>query len=168
MKNRLLNLIAAPCGSDQQRLHLPDMHLEVVDGSFRQRQGRLGLCHVHIESIWKSSLTFGEDDETPRSSGHGRATEKQREAAAEIAIAALSFLADEQERLERFLAFSGLGPESLRAAARDPRFLGGVLDYVSGDESLLLAFAGDYGIDPQEIERARAALSGRPEDTGAG
>jgi hypothetical protein len=35
-----------------------------------------------------------------------------------------------------------------------------VLDYFAGDEALLVAFADHAGIDPGEIERARAALGG--------
>ena len=104
----------------------------------------------------------------PYSPGADRPTSKARaEAATELAIAALTFLAGETERLERFLALPGLGPQSLRAAAREPSFLLGVLDHVAGDESLLLAFATENGIDPEDIGRARAALAQRPGDTGA-
>src|ERR1700722_1893154 len=104
----------------------------------------------------------------PRPSGTYRsATQGREEAAAELAIAALGYLAGDEERLERFLALSGLGPESLRAAARDPSFLAGVLDHLTGDEALLVAFANESGIDPLDVERARVTLSGRPEDTGA-
>ncbi|HEY6258613.1 MAG TPA: DUF3572 domain-containing protein [Xanthobacteraceae bacterium] len=94
-------------------------------------------------------------------------SEGRKAAATELAIAALSFLAGEEERLARFLALTGLGPQSLRAAAREPGFLRGVLDYVAGDESLLLAFANETGIDPVDVERARGALVERPGDTGA-
>jgi Protein of unknown function (DUF3572) len=97
----------------------------------------------------------------------GAPAQDQKAAATELAIAALSFLAGERERLERFLALSGLGPESLRAAAREPSFLVGVLDHVAGEEALLFAFASEHGIDPQDVERARNALAGRSEDTGA-
>lgn len=90
-----------------------------------------------------------------------------QEAAAELAIAALAFLAGEPERLEPFLAQSGLGPQSLRAAAREPGFLLAVLDHVASDEDLLMAFANENGIDPLDVERARAALGPRPGDTGA-
>ena len=100
---------------------------------------------------------------TPRK---GIAPQRQ-EAAERLAIAALGFLAGERERIERFLALSGLGPESLRAAARDPRFLVGVLDHVASDEDLLLAFADERGIDPQEIDRARDVLAGPSGQTGA-
>ena len=37
-------------------------------------------------------------------------------------------------------------------------FLSGVLDHFSGNEPLLIAFAQHQGIDPTEVERARAAL----------
>lgn len=98
----------------------------------------------------------------------GKSTSKGNNAAAtELAIAALTFLAGETERLERFLALTGLGPQSLRAAAREPGFLLGVLDHVASDETLLLAFANENGIDPQDVERARAALAQGPGNTGA-
>jgi len=84
----------------------------------------------------------------------------KREAAEALAVAALSYLASEPEHLGRFLAASGIGPERIREAAREQRFLAGVLDHFAGDEALLLAFARDQGIDPAELERARAALGG--------
>jgi hypothetical protein len=82
----------------------------------------------------------------------------RREAAEALAVAALSYLASEPEHLGGFLAASGIGPTDIRAAARDPEFLAGVLDHFSANESLLIAFANDQDIDPGEIERARAAL----------
>jgi hypothetical protein len=85
--------------------------------------------------------------------------EGRRQAAEEFAIAALGFIAGEPERLGRFLALTGIGPESIRAAARAPNFLLGVLDHVASEESLLLAFAEHAGIDPAEVARARDALA---------
>src|SRR5262245_29035034 len=87
-------------------------------------------------------------------------SEAQREAAEALAIAALGFIAAEPERLGRFLTITGLGPDSIRAAARDPRFLAGVLDHVTGDEPLLRAFAAEHGIDPGEVTRARDMIAG--------
>jgi hypothetical protein len=97
----------------------------------------------------------------------GSSAKAGKPSADELAIAALGFLAADPERLARFLALTGLGPQSLRAAAREPGFLSGVLDHVASDESLLLAFAEENGIDPQVVERARAMLAGRRGDTGA-
>ena len=82
----------------------------------------------------------------------------RREAAETLAIAALGYLASEPEHLGQFLAVTGIGPDQIREAARDPSFLSGVLDHLSGDETLLVAFAQHAGIDPSEIERARGAL----------
>jgi hypothetical protein len=102
---------------------------------------------------------------TPRTRDVGLA--ERRRAAGELAIAALTFVAGEPDRFARFLASSGIGPETLRKAAREPGFLLGVLDHMASDEPLLLAFANENGIDPTEIERARSALAGATEDTGA-
>jgi Protein of unknown function (DUF3572) len=91
----------------------------------------------------------------------GKADRSQRQAAAEqLAIAALGFIAAEPERLGRFLAMTGIGPESIRDAAREPHFLAGVLDHVAGDERLLIAFAAESGIDPDAVMRARDMLVG--------
>ena len=84
----------------------------------------------------------------------------RRQAAEALAVAALSFLASEPEHLGGFLAATGVGPDQIRNAARDPSFLSGVLDHFSGNEPLLIAFAQQQGIDPTEIERARATLGG--------
>ena len=88
----------------------------------------------------------------------------RQQAAETLAVAALGFIAGEPERLGRFLALTGIGPETIRAAAREPNFLLGVLDHVAGDESLLLAFAEDSGISPDDVVRARDSLAhGRPQ-----
>jgi len=90
----------------------------------------------------------------------GKVKNVRRNAAEALAVAALSYLAAEPERLGPFLIASGIGPEQIRCAARELGFLAGVLDHFASDEQLLLAFARDQGIDPAEIERARFALGG--------
>ena len=84
-----------------------------------------------------------------------------REAAESLAVQALGYLAGEPERLGRFLALSGLGPETIRAAAGDPRFLAGVLEYIAGDEDLLVAFAAASGLSPDQVARAKTVLAGQ-------
>ncbi len=83
-----------------------------------------------------------------------------RQAAESLAVQALTYLGSDPERLGRFLSLSGLGPQSLRAAAGAPGFLAAVLDHVASDETLLAGFATDQGIDPAEVDRARRLLSG--------
>jgi len=99
--------------------------------------------------------------ENPVSFPQSRA--KSRASAAEgegLAVAALEFLASEPDRLSRFLGISGLGPQNLREAAADPRFLVGVLDYIIADEPLLIGLAAAREIPPQRIVAARAAMAG--------
>ena len=77
-----------------------------------------------------------------------------------MAIEALAWLAADENRLERFLALSGLGPQNLRKAAADPRFLTAILDYLASNEALLIDFARDSARTPEEVSRAHAALLG--------
>jgi Protein of unknown function (DUF3572) len=92
-----------------------------------------------------------------------RGAPRHREAAEALALEALTFLATDPERLERFVTLSGLSPDNLRAAGAAPDFLAGVLDYLASDEALLLAFAANRQIDPAEIMRAWMQLGGSPE-----
>ncbi|MBI4274205.1 MAG: DUF3572 domain-containing protein [Rhizobiales bacterium] len=82
----------------------------------------------------------------------------QRKNAEALAIQALTFIAADAERLGRFLAITGIGPDQIRTAAAEPNFLAGVLDHIAGDEKLLMAFANEAGIDPVNVARAREAL----------
>ena len=99
-------------------------------------------------------------DERKISSGKVRRPDnpKLQEAAESLAIAALGFLAGDEERLERFVALSGIDPGNLRAAANQPSFLVAILDHLAGDEPLLLAFAADLPCDPAQILKARHVL----------
>ena len=89
-----------------------------------------------------------------------RPARSETDAAEALALRALAFLAEEPERLGRFLAMTGIGPAELRMRAADPELLGGVLDHFLGDERLLLAFADSGAIPPEEVSRARRALPG--------
>ena len=80
-----------------------------------------------------------------------------------LAISALSYLAGNPDALGRFLALSGIGPADLRAAAREPGFLAGVLEVFLADESLLLSFVEEAQIRPTMIAAARHALVGDSE-----
>lgn len=83
-----------------------------------------------------------------------------RAAAESVAVSALTFLAADGERLERFLAVSGLGPGNLRAAAAGGGFFASVLGYIVGEEPLLLLFAADAGLAPEEVVRTLTMLEG--------
>jgi hypothetical protein len=89
-----------------------------------------------------------------------RPSSAAREAAEILAIQALSFIAEEPERLNGFLNATGLTLDRLRESANEPDFLAGVLEHMLADESLLLAFAYSAAIDPTDVTRARSALGG--------
>jgi hypothetical protein len=81
-----------------------------------------------------------------------------REAAEIVAIQALSFLAADSLRLGRFLAETGIGPETLRSAASNPQFLISVLDFILRDDATVKAFAEASSLHPTNIAAARQVL----------
>jgi hypothetical protein len=103
-------------------------------------------CEIRRESEGKSRMTrsLGEFD------------------AEALAIDALGFLAEDMERLTRFLALTGIAPETLRAAAREPSFLLATLEHLAADDALILAFAANRRIEPGAVIAARDRLAGRP------
>ncbi len=82
-----------------------------------------------------------------------------REVAEIVAVQALSFIAGAPERLGQFLAESGIGPETLRTAAADPRFLASVLDFIMRDDATVKAFADVSQLHPTNIAAAHQALN---------
>jgi hypothetical protein len=82
-----------------------------------------------------------------------------REVAEIVAVQALSFLAGDPVRLGRFLAESGIGPDTLRSAASNPRFLAHVLDFILRDDATVKAFAAASDLHPTNIAAAHQVLS---------
>ena len=68
-------------------------------------------------------------------------------------------MAADPERLGAFLAESGIGPETLRMAAADPRFLASVLDFVMRDDATVKAFAAASELHPTNIAAAHQVLN---------
>ena len=87
-----------------------------------------------------------------------KSVQNPREAAEIVAVQALGFIAGDSERLGAFLAESGIGPQSLRAAAADPQFLASVLDFVLRDDATVKAFAKVSELHPTNIAAAREVL----------
>jgi hypothetical protein len=82
-----------------------------------------------------------------------------RAGAENIAVKGLTLLVSDPERLARFLALTGLGPENIRAAAGSPEFLLAVLDHIAHDEELLVELAREIGLRPETIVEARRLLA---------
>ena len=76
------------------------------------------------------------------------------ESAEGLALAALAWMATDDERLFPFLNASGMTPDTLRASAGDPGFLVGILDHIMSDEATLLACAEALDIKPERIAAA--------------
>ena len=85
-------------------------------------------------------------------------TGQEREAAEALAIRALGFIASDAVLLPRFLAITGIEAKDIRAAARQPGFLAGVLQFLLAHEPTLIQFAEAAGIDAAEVARACRAL----------
>jgi hypothetical protein len=79
-----------------------------------------------------------------------------------IAVLALTFLAADSDRLQRFLSVTGLGPHNLRAAAAASGFHASVLGYLAADDALVVRFATEAGLAPEDVVRATAVLEGPP------
>lgn len=77
-----------------------------------------------------------------------------------IGVKALRFIAADDVQLHRFLGMTGLDVGQLRAAAADPAFFAGLLDFVLDHEPTLLAFAAGAGIAPESVRAARERLGG--------
>ena len=71
-----------------------------------------------------------------------------------IALNALAFLAADGDRLRRFLGLTGLTPEAIRAHVIELSFLYGVLEHLRADQSLLLIFTEQQGLEPGVIDSA--------------
>jgi hypothetical protein len=79
-----------------------------------------------------------------------------------VAAQALGWIAADEDRLGRFMGLAGLTVDELRVRAGEAEFLGGVLDFVLGDEAATLAFAAEAGLKPEALMRLRRQLPGAP------
>ncbi|RFC65261.1 DUF3572 family protein [Fulvimarina endophytica] len=77
-----------------------------------------------------------------------------------IAVEALGFIAGDQRLFERFCGLTGLSAGEMRAAAAEPGFLSGVLEFVTAHEATLMAFCEASGHAPQRVVDAGSALAG--------
>jgi len=80
--------------------------------------------------------------------------------ASELALRALAFLSQDDARVARFLALTGLDAADVRGLLGESGFQLAVLDHLAGDERLLLEFASAESLPPEAIGRARHALGG--------
>ena len=77
-----------------------------------------------------------------------------------IALRAISWLLQDDERTGAFLAATGADPGELARQAADPGFLGAVMDFLLSDDALVVGFCDDAGLPYTAIMQARAGLPG--------
>ena len=77
----------------------------------------------------------------------------------QIGIAALGFLGQHEDLLNRFLDLSGLVVGQLRDEASKPAFFVALLDFILANEPDLLDFAGSIEADPRLVGVARNKLA---------
>ncbi len=83
-----------------------------------------------------------------------------KEEAEAIALKALAFLVRDDARLTALQEATGIDLATLRTHAAERALQVAILDHLLSDESLLLIFAEDEGLDPNLPRLARMRLSG--------
>ena len=81
-----------------------------------------------------------------------------------IALQFITFIASDEERLDRFSNLSGMTMSDLKNGINDPVFLGFVFDYGLQDEALILSFAATHDIKPETLFTIRQGLPGAQHD----
>jgi Protein of unknown function (DUF3572) len=90
-----------------------------------------------------------------------------RDEADTIALQALGFMVEDDDRISGFMGETGIAPDDLRNHATAPAILNAVLDYLTRDETLLLMFAANAGIRPELVTPALLILNGEADAGGA-
>ena len=81
--------------------------------------------------------------------------------AATLALAALGWVLEDEDRAERYLELTGLDPDTLRAGLGDPAVLSSCLDFLANFEPDLIRAAEALAVTPEELIAARQDLSPR-------
>lgn len=76
-----------------------------------------------------------------------------------IALQALGWVLQDQDRAERLLALTGLDPRELRSGLEDPAMLASLLGFLANHEPDLIACAEAIGIAPADLAAAANHLN---------
>ena len=87
---------------------------------------------------------------------HAIAESAQR--AATLALAVIGWLLQDADRAERYLALTGLDPDSLRNGLDNSAVLGSALDFLANHEPDLIRAAEALAVTPEELVAARKDL----------
>ena len=87
-------------------------------------------------------------------------TQIGRKAAETLAAQAFSWVTEDVDRLQAFMAMTGAGPADIVRNAASARFLGTVLDYILTEDALVIAFCDSCHVPYTVPIQARALLPG--------
>ena len=82
------------------------------------------------------------------------------DAAQVMALEALSWVLGRDDLLGNFLNNTGASPQDLAQLAKQPLFLGAVLDFLMEDDQRVIEFCADHSHPLTSVQAARASLPG--------
>ena len=85
---------------------------------------------------------------------------KNSDEAEALALEVVQFVLADEVLQARFISITGIMPTDLREAIHNKDFLGGVLDFLLGNEDDLLRFCEEYQVNPEQPSIARSLLPG--------
>ena len=83
-----------------------------------------------------------------------------RKSAEKLGAQAFSWVADEADRLNAFMAMTGAAPADMVRNITSAAFLGTVLDYILTEDALVIAFCDSRSLPYTSVLQARAVLPG--------
>lgn len=86
-------------------------------------------------------------------------SESSRSEANTVALMALAWILQDDDRAQRLLSLTGLEPDHLRHALDDPSVIASVLDFLANHERDLLAASEALDLPPEKIVAARNRLA---------
>jgi hypothetical protein len=75
-----------------------------------------------------------------------------------LALAALGWVLECEDRAGRYLELTGLDPDTLRAGLGDPQVLASALQFLANHEPDLVRAAEALAVTPEELVAAKDAL----------
>lgn len=83
-----------------------------------------------------------------------------RKSAETLAARAFSWVAEDADRLNAFMAMTGAAPADMLRNAASPAFLGTVLDYILTEDAIVIGFCDSCDLPYTAPMQARALLPG--------
>lgn len=76
-----------------------------------------------------------------------------------LALQALGWVLQHEERAQRLLALTGLDPRDLRSGLEDPAMLSSLIGFLANHEPDLVACAEAIGVPPEQLAQAAHQLN---------